>query len=210
MPASDHPSRRVILGGALAAGSLTFPLPTLPHLRGRAGRGAALAQELAPTPQCHDGDHPTERQIEGPFYRPSSPERSDLLERGAKAREVELAGTVLTRSCKPVSRVLIDLWHADETGEYDNRGFRYRGHVFTDAAGRFSFRTIRPAPYPGRTRHYHVKVLATGRQLLTTQLYFPNEPLNARDEFYSRALELEIVDAGEATKARFDFVLNLR
>jgi protocatechuate 3,4-dioxygenase beta subunit len=198
MTASDHPSRRMILGGALAAGSLAFPSMDV------------LAQELAPTPQCHDGDQPTERQIEGPFYKPSSPERSDLLEHGAKARVVELSGTVLTRNCKPVSRVLVDLWHADETGEYDNRGFHYRGHVFTDAAGRFSFRTIRPAPYPGRTRHYHVKVLATGRQLLTTQLYFPNEALNARDDFYSRALELVIADAGEAMKARFDFVLDLR
>jgi protocatechuate 3,4-dioxygenase beta subunit len=198
MPLSDHPSRRVILGGALAAGSLALPSMDV------------LAQELAPTPQCHDGDQPTERQIEGPFYKPSSPERSDLLERGTKARMVELSGTVLTRNCKPVSRVLIDLWHADETGEYDNRGFRYRGHVFTDAAGRFDFRTIRPAPYPGRTRHYHVKVLATGRQLLTTQLYFPNEPLNARDDFYSRALEVALADAGEAMKARFDFVLDLR
>jgi protocatechuate 3,4-dioxygenase beta subunit len=195
---SSYPSRRVILGGAFAAGSLV-----LPPMEG-------FAQELAPTPECHDGDRPTERQIEGPFYKPSSPERSDLLERSPKAPVVELSGFVLTRSCKPVPRVLVDLWHADETGEYDNRGFRYRGHVFTDSAGRFGFRTIRPAPYPGRTRHYHVKVLATGRQLLTTQLYFPNEPLNARDDFYSRALVVAIADAADTMRARFDFVLDLR
>ena len=194
----DQPSRRVILGGALAASSLVLPAVE------------AFAQELAPTPSCHDGDRPTERQIEGPFYKPSSPERVDLLERSAKAPVVELSGSVLTRRCKPVPRVLVDLWHADAGGEYDNRGFRYRGHVFTDASGRFHFRTIRPAPYPGRTRHYHFKVFAAGRQLLTTQLYFPNEPLNARDEYYSRALELAVADAGEAMTARFDFVLNLR
>jgi protocatechuate 3,4-dioxygenase beta subunit len=52
------------------------------------------------------------------------------------------------------------LWHADERGEYDNGGFRYRGHLFTDAQGRYHFRTILPALYPGRTRHYHVKVQA--------------------------------------------------
>src|SRR5262249_35903198 len=130
--------------------------------------------------------------------------------RNSKASVVELTGTVLTRSCKPASRVLVDLWHADETGDYDNKGFRYRGHVFTDAQGRFRFRTIKPALYPGRTRHYHVKVFSVGCALLTTQLYFPNEPMNARDGLYRRALEVRLADAGEALSARFDFVLDVK
>jgi len=194
----DLPSRRALLGGALAASSLTLTPADV------------FAQELVPTPECRDGDEPTLPQIEGPFYKPSSPERADLLERDLRARVVELSGSVLTRTCKGVPRVLIDLWHADATGEYDNRGFRYRGHVFTDAQGRFRFRTIRPALYPGRTRHYHFKVLATGKQLLTTQLYFPNEPMNARDSLYRRALELTIANVENAMAARFDFVLDLR
>ena len=121
---------------------------------------------------------------------------------------VELSGSVLTRRCTSVPHLLVDLWHADETGEYDNRSFRYRGHVFTDSDGRFRFQTIVPAPYPGRTRHYHVKLISAGRQLLTTQLYFPNDPLNARDDFYQHELDLTIVDAGERMAARFDFVLD--
>jgi protocatechuate 3,4-dioxygenase beta subunit len=187
-----HPTRRLILGGALAAGSLTL-----------AGADA-LAQELPPTPACHDGDEPTERQMDGPFYKPSSPERDVLLERDAKASVVELSGLVLTRSCKPASRVLVDLWHADETGEYDNKGFRYRGHVFTDAQGRFHFRTIKPALYPGRTRHYHVKVFSVGRALLTTQLYFPNEPENQRDGLFRRELVMRVAERGQGA---FDFVV---
>jgi protocatechuate 3,4-dioxygenase beta subunit len=193
-----YPSRRLLIGSALAAGGL-----------GLAG-ASALAQDLAATPECRDGDEPTQRQMDGPFYKPSSPERDELLERDAKARVVELSGFVLSRACKPVSRVLIDLWHADEKGEYDTRGFRYRGHVFTDAQGRYRFRTIMPALYPGRTRHYHMKVLSTGRALLTTQLYFPNEAANARDSLYSRALQMRTADAGEALAARFDFVLDVR
>ncbi len=173
--------------------------------------GDAFAQtELNPTPECHDGDEPTVRQMEGPFYKPSSPARADLIEAGAKARPVELTGYVLTRNCKPVQQVLVDLWHADEAGEYDNRGFRYRGHILTDAQGRYRFRTIVPALYPGRTRHYHVKVLATGRQLLTTQLYFPNEPQNLRDGLFRRELTMRMADAGDGVSARFDFVLDLR
>jgi protocatechuate 3,4-dioxygenase beta subunit len=177
------------------------------------GAARALADnEVAPTPACHDGDAPTVPEIEGPFYKPRSPERSDLAEPapGKGSRLVELAGFVMTRNCRPVSRILLDLWHADQNGDYDNSGFRYRGHVFTDAEGRYRFRTIMPGPYPGRTRHYHVKVLSIGRQLLTTQLYFPNEPLNLRDDFFHPELLMRTADAGEGMTARFDFVLNLR
>jgi protocatechuate 3,4-dioxygenase beta subunit len=148
--------------------------------------------------------------MDGPFYKPQSPERADLVEPGEKVRLVELSGQVLTRTCRPVPRVLVDLWHADDKGEYDNRGFRYRGHVFTDASGRYRFKTIVPALYPGRTRHYHVKVLATGRQLLTTQLYFPDEPANRRDGLFRRELTMKVAAAGEGMSARFDFVLDQR
>ncbi|HSL78755.1 MAG TPA: intradiol ring-cleavage dioxygenase, partial [Pseudolabrys sp.] len=91
--------------------------------------GAVLSQELAPTPACHDGDEPTIRQTEGPFFKPKSPERSDLREPGAGGRPFELSGFVLTRRCRPLGGAVVDLWHADDKGEYDNSGFRYRGHV---------------------------------------------------------------------------------
>jgi protocatechuate 3,4-dioxygenase beta subunit len=169
-----------------------------------------LAQELAPTPSCRDGDEPTIRQTEGPFFKPRSPERSDLRETGSKGDLLELSGFVLTRSCRPVGGAVVDLWHADENGEYDNVGFRYRGHVSTGPDGAFRFRTIVPAIYPGRTRHYHVKVQAPGSRLLTTQLYFPNEPANLRDGLFQRELLMRLADAGDGHTGRFDFVLNLR
>jgi hypothetical protein len=104
----------------------------------------------------------------------------------------------------------VDLWHADDGGAYDNRGFRYRGHVFTDAQGRYRFRTIQPGPYPGRTRHYHVKVQAPGQRLLTTQLYFPGEAANARDDFFHRELLMRVAEPGPGMAARFDFVIDMR
>jgi len=168
------------------------------------------AQQQAPTPSCHDGDEPTARQPEGPFFKPSSPERSDLRERGAAGRGFELSGFVLTRRCRPLGGAVVDLWHADAKGEYDNTGFRYRGHVITRPDGAFSFRTIVPAVYTGRTRHYHVKVQAPGSRLLTPQLYFPNEPANARDSLFSRELLMHVADAGDGLTGRFDFVLDIR
>jgi protocatechuate 3,4-dioxygenase beta subunit len=98
----------------------------------------------------------------------------------------------------------VDLWHADEDGDYDNRGYRYRGHQFTDAEGRYRFETIVPAQYPGRTRHYHVKVQPKGGRILTTQLYFPGDPGNGRDGLFRRELEMK-TKSGEGL---FDFVVN--
>jgi protocatechuate 3,4-dioxygenase beta subunit len=171
---------------------------------------AVLAQELAPTPSCRDGDEPTVRQTDGPFFKPKSPVRSDLRELGAAGRQFELSGLALTRSCRPLRGAVVDLWHADEKGEYDNIGFRYRGHVITGPDGAFRFHTIMPAIYSGRTRHYHVKVQAPGSRLLTTQLYFPNEPANLRDGLFQRELLMRVADAGDGLTGRFDFVLNIR
>jgi protocatechuate 3,4-dioxygenase beta subunit len=145
----------------------------------------------------------TPRQTEGPFYTPGTPLRTSLLEGGEKTRFI-LAGRVLSPQCQPVRNALVDLWHCDEEGVYDNRGFRYRGHQFTDGEGRYRFETAVPALYPGRTRHFHVKVQPRGGRLLTTQLYWPDEATNRRDGIYRPELEMRIAKPREGT---FDFVL---
>jgi protocatechuate 3,4-dioxygenase beta subunit len=192
-------SRREMLGSALASSSLGLAIPC-----------PSFAQGAATTPQCHDGDEATIRETEGPYFKPSSPQRADLVEPDTRARLVEINGQVMTRSCRPVERALLDLWHADEQGQYDNTGFRYRGHVFTDGEGRYRFRTIMPALYPGRTRHYHIKVQAPQRPVLTTQLYFPDEPTNRRDGLFRRDLVMRISEAPNSLAARFDFILDIR
>lgn len=147
----------------------------------------------------------TPRQTEGPFFTPNSPKRTSLLEPRSKAPRLIVTGTVLSAQCKPVPNALLDFWHSDEEGAYDNRGFRYRGHQFADAQGRFRLETIVPAEYPGRTRHIHVKVQAPGKRILTTQLYFPGDPGNRRDGLYRP--ELEMKKKGE--EASFDFVVEV-
>lgn len=194
---TQEPTRRdLILGATLAGAALTLD--------------PVLAQQvLPPTPECRDRDEVTAAQTEGPFYKPKSPQRADLRELGLGGRPLVLTGLVLTRGCKPVPRALVDLWHADDKGDYDNRGFRCRGHVFTDETGRYRFRTIRPALYPGRTRHFHVKVAAPQGPLLTTQLYFPDEPANARDMLFQRALLMQFTESGEGLAGQFSFVLDI-
>jgi len=90
-------SRRRLLRRVAAAGGL-----------GLAGFSAS-GQELAPTPACKDDDPPTLPEIEGPFFKPRSPERSDLTMPPGRGRLAELSGYVLTRGCRPVPRALLDL-----------------------------------------------------------------------------------------------------
>ena len=162
---------------------------------------------LAATPAC--GDDPTPRQTAGPFFKPNSPPRGSLVEAGASGDVMTLAGRVLSTSCEPVSGALIDFWHCDAKGSYDNRGYHFRGHQFADADGQFYLETLMPGLYPGRTRHFHVIVQAPNRRPLTTQLYFPGERLNEKDFIFNPALLLNVASESTPMRAEFDFVLNL-
>jgi len=168
---------------------------------------AAQAQPLRPTPSCPDAPQSTPRQTEGPYFKPDSPRRESLLEPGITGVKIVVAGVVLSTSCQPVPRALIDFWHADSSGAYDNTGYRLRGHQFTDDQGRYRLETIVPGEYPGRTRHFHVKVQAPNRPALTTQLYFPGEAGNGRDPIFNRELVMRVQDATDGKAATFDFVI---
>ena len=180
--------------------------------RGTTRRAVALglAASALPLPARASGcGSPTRRQTAGPYYTPSTPRRADLREPGNDGETLVFEGSVLTRDCRPVPGAVVDIWHCDERGRYDNRGFRYRGHQVADAAGAFRFLTIRPGHYPGRTPHIHVKVHGAGTRPLTTQVYFPDlAGANARDRIYRDDLLLRLDrDAGDAWRARFDFVV---
>ncbi len=169
---------------------------------------------LLPTPTCgDDDDEPTIAQTEGPYYTPNSPERTSFIEEDTVGTRMILAGFVLTTRCQPVAEALIDVWHADDDGVYDNEGYKLRGHFFTDEEGRWTLETIVPGLYPGRTRHFHVKVQAPNEAILTSQLYFPDEPQNARDGIFDEALLMEVEDAEDAEDETkygfFNFVLDI-
>lgn len=190
-------SRRDLLAALLAAplaGGLAVPA--------RAQGG------LAPTPACDDGDEPTPAQTEGPYFTPNSPEKRDFAADDPGGVPLALAGFALDADCRPLPGVLIELWHCDAAGVYDNAGFRLRGHQFTDAEGRWRFDTIVPGVYPGRTRHFHLKAQPRGGRLLTTQLYFPGEAGNLRDRIFDERLLLDLARAaGGGRLARYDLVL---
>jgi protocatechuate 3,4-dioxygenase beta subunit len=160
----------------------------------------ARAAEGAPTPS----------HIEGPYYKLKSPLRTSLLEHGMAGTRLVLKGRVLATDGTPIRGALVDFWQADASGVYDNEGYRLRGHQFTDEQGRYALETIVPGNYPGRTAHIHVKVQAPGQPVLTTQLFFPEDPRNRTDWLYKPGLLMQVQDAAHGREAVFDFVLKLR
>ena len=164
---------------------------------------------LEPTPSCTDGDDTTPEQTEGPFYTPDTPERTSLREAGMAGTLMTLTGFVLATDCTPVAGALLDFWHANDAGEYDNEGYTLRGHQFADEQGGFVLETIVAGLYTGRTRHIHVKVQAPNQPVLTTQLYFPGEPDNATDGIFDEALLMDTADTANGKSATFTFVLDV-
>ena len=163
---------------------------------------------LAATPSVADDDEPTPAQTEGPYFTPSSPPRRSIVPRGAPGTRLTVSGRVLRTTGRPVPRALVDVWQCDARGAYDNDGYRFRGHQFTDANGRYTLTTVVPGLYTGRTRHIHVKVQRPNGRVLTTQLYFPGVARNRTDRIFDADLLLRNWRrVGARRTARFDFVL---
>ncbi|CAN5827890.1 dioxygenase [soil metagenome] len=173
-------------------------------------RDAKTAPLLAATPMILDADDPTPELTEGPYFTASSPRRRSIVTAGAVGTRLSLTGRVLTTAGKPVPKALIDFWQCDARGVYDNSGYRFRGHQFTDTRGRYTLTTVVPGLYPGRTKHIHVKVQAPKRSVLTTQLFFPGVSGNGADSIFTRECLVfgwRVVDGRRV--GRFDFVLDL-
>ncbi|WP_068926754.1 carbohydrate-binding protein [Planobispora rosea] len=189
---------------AVGVGALTVPAV----VGAAAAAGAASAPPENELLACTPG-RTTIAQMEGPYFKPNSPQRDDLTG-GVSGTRLVVTGHVFNRACQPLSRVLLDFWQADTMGAYDNTGYRLRGHLYTDANGVYRLTTIVPGLYPGRTRHIHVKLQAPGQpQILTTQLYFPGEPRNNTDTIYDPSLLMNVRTVGSGREATFDFVLNV-
>lgn len=129
------------------------------------------------------GDTPTTTDILGPFYRPNSPLRANLMLPNTKGIPLVLKGTIFGEDGKtPIENALVEIWHCDENEVYDNTSdhFNYRGGQITKASGHYNFKTIIPVPYQAtpnddkswRPAHIHLRVSVKEKQDLITQIYF--------------------------------------
>jgi protocatechuate 3,4-dioxygenase beta subunit len=137
----------------------------------------------------------TSQAVEGPFYVPDSPLRSDIRD-GQPGHDLRLRLKLVdATTCEPMAHAAVHIWQANASGFYSGYASHspdaveltprhvavesaerfLRGHQFTDAQGMVEYRTILPAWYSFRTPHIHVKALLADRSTLSTQLYFPED-----------------------------------
>jgi protocatechuate 3,4-dioxygenase beta subunit len=170
----------------------------------------------------------TPAQTEGPFYPVNLPKDMDfdLLRNGALSythgQPAWVEGTVTDLQGKPLAGAQVEIWQCDESGHYHHPGdggradpaFQGFGRVAADAQGAWRFRTIRPAPYSGRTPHIHFKVKLASRELLTTQLYVEGDPHNPLDGLWRSltageraAVTVPFVAGADGLRARFPIII---
>lgn len=199
-------------------------------LKGGAGLIAATAAPAWLTPALAQGKtlRPTPGQTEGPYYPVAFPPDTDfdLLRTGAaaygKGQPAWVSGTVTDTRGVPLAGGVIEIWQCDQDGHYHHPGdggradptFQGFGKVTLGKDGGYRFRTLKPAPYSGRTPHIHVKVKLDGQELLTTQFYVQGDPGNARDFLWRRlgeegqaALTRPFVNGPDGMKAEYAVVV---
>ena len=137
------------------------------------------AMDPKPTKMPEKTCQPTAADIEGPFYTPNAPRLTVLAPANEPGERLLVTGKLLDAGdCQTaLAGYIIDLWHADDAGQYDNVGFHLRGQLTTDEQGQFRVDTVLPGRYPDRPyRHIHLKIRSPeGKDLLTTQIYFDKD-----------------------------------
>jgi catechol 1,2-dioxygenase len=180
----------------------------------------------------------SEGTVQGPYYKANAPMLTEKpfvmpMRPDEPGEPMVLRGQVLDLNGKPIPGALIDLWHSSNDGTYssfvgDVPPMNLRARFHADDEGRYTVRTIRPAPYQiphggpvgqflemigrhaWRPAHFHLKVSAEGYQQLTTQVYFRGGKwLNDGDGDVSSAVKESLVldvvdDHDQATAAQYD------
>lgn len=155
-----------------------------------------IALSMTVVGKARAGRSGTRQNLEGPYYVPGSPVRPDgvLYERepGENAVFLDWSGALLdAETGEPLPSGELDVWQADENGDYDHAGFHLKGVIRPDDNGRFAIHTVVPRDYAEhdedsigelleaigrgnhRAAHIHVKARAPGYRTLTTQLFIP-------------------------------------
>ncbi len=160
-------SRRDVLSRCLSAGCL-IALPPLSESTLLARWLDAESRRLKPTP-------PNEL---GPYYKPQAPQMTKLVRPGDAGLPLTVFGSILDTKGQALPGALIEIWHADPAGQYDNQGFHYRAELKALESGKYAFQTNMPGHYPQRVaQHIHYKVTAPDHKPLITQLYFATDPV---------------------------------
>lgn len=145
----------------------------------------------------HGSGGSTETTVLGPFYVQGPPEYplGADIRGGMKGEPLYSSGRVTDSNGKPLVNAIVDVWHSDNDGYYDVQriedvgGLSGRARFRTDAEGRYSFWSIKPAAYPipydgpvgemlvaqkrhpWRPAHVHFMIEASGYEKLATHVF---------------------------------------
>jgi protocatechuate 3,4-dioxygenase, beta subunit len=166
-------------------------------------------------------------EITGPVYGHDviAETDNDLTRQHAAAplgERIVVGGQVLDDGGRPLRNTLVEIWQANSAGRYfhDNDkhaapldpNFTGAGRTLTDENGFYEFVTIRPGAYPWRNHdnawrpaHIHFSLFGPAfATRLVTQMYFPGDPLFARDPVLQSIPDER---ARERLISKFDFDL---
>jgi protocatechuate 3,4-dioxygenase beta subunit len=126
-----------------------------------------------------------------------APSSADVAPAGEPGQRLEVGGTVFAADGRtPVPGASVYVYQTDSRGYYrpddamGNRDPRLFALLRTDARGRYSFRTVRPASYPGTrvVQHIHYEVAADGHGSRVFEIVFEDDPMMT-DEVRRRSAE---------------------
>jgi len=153
------------------------------------------------------GQTETDASQLGPFWRADAP----LTQNGGSIVRSATPGPALFVDAvfhdaggKPIQGAEVDIWQSSPEGFYENQDplqadMNLRGKFMTDAAGRISFRSVKPAGYPipidgpvgellraqhrhnMRPAHLHFLAYKPGFKTLISQIYVPDDGYIAND-----------------------------
>ncbi|PHR26871.1 MAG: hypothetical protein COA38_14115 [Fluviicola sp.] len=162
------------------------------------------------------GQCATTSDILGPFYRANAPVRTDLTFSGLEGSVVDVKGRILGPDCMtPIEDALVEIWHCNTEGEYDNDSdeYRHRGIQTTTKTGEYSFKTILPGKYQNgklyRPAHIHFRVTSPTTNELVSQLYFIGDPHITKDPWASQEKAVDRIRPIVLEDVKGSLVVNL-
>jgi len=149
----------------------------------------------------NQGTTETDHNMLGPFWRmhsPVTPNGGSIVRSPTSGPALFVDATFRDAKSNPIAGVEVDVWHSSPEGFYENQDpvqadMNLRGKFCTDADGRISFRSVKPAGYPipidgptgdllraqgrhnMRPAHLHFLACKEGFKTLISQIYVQDD-----------------------------------